>query len=133
MNAWNYRPGVRALSREDRVNQPVPDGGPSPIDPTPQPQIAPVVTSWAERAAQRARNNRDFLAANPNRRPPRMGRDAYGFANYDPSDPMYDYYMRNEGRARGPNAPPPGTTPTSNADPTPRGKLPGGAFNAAAG
>lgn len=96
MNAWNYRPGVSALQRDDPVNRPKGPG----TDPVPEPggnqtpPITPVTTDWAQRAGNRARMTRDFLQANPGRRPGPMGRDANGNINYSRDDPYYHYFLR---------------------------------------
>jgi hypothetical protein len=133
MNAWNYRPGVAALQRADPINRP---GGPG-TDPVPEPgttaplPITPATTDWAQRAADRTRRTRDFFAANPDRRPAPMGRNAGGAITYDPSGEYYHYFMRH---GRGPNAsgtntgekPAGDTPPGALTDPTKRG-----AFNAA--
>jgi hypothetical protein len=115
MNAWNYRPGVAALQRPDPVNQPQPGTTPPEPGSTTPPAITPVGTDWAKRAADRTRMSRDFLQANPNRRPAPMGRNAGGQINYDPSSPYYHYFLRRAGQK-----------PAEESDPPP------GAFNAAA-
>ena len=124
MNAWNYRPGVAALQRPDPVNQPQPGTTP-PEDSATPPAITPVGTDWAKRAADRTRMNRDFLQANPNRRPAPMGRNAGGQINYDPSQPYYHYFLRH-GPQGGPNRMGAAQKPAEESDPPP------GAFNAAA-
>jgi len=124
MNAWNYRPGVAALQRTDPVNRPTgPGTDPVPEPGTPPPPITPVTTDWAQRSSNRARMTRDFLQANPSRRPGPMGRNAGGQINYDPSSPYYHYFLRHGpqhllGLAFG--------KPAELSDPPP------GAFNAAA-
>lgn len=118
MNAWNYRPGVAALQRADPVNRPQGVAASPPGDDTPTPApppITPVGTDWARRAADRTRMTRDFLQANPNRRPGPMGRNAGGQINYDPSGPYYHYFLRHG--PRGPNGPA-GQKPAGESDPT---------------
>lgn len=131
MNAWNYRPGVAALQRTDPVNRPTgPGTDPVPEPGTPPPPITPVATDWAQRSSNRARMTRDFLQANPSRRPGPMGRNAGGQINYDPSSPYYHYFLRH-GPQGGPNRmgaaqKPANSAPGTLTDPPP------GAFNAAA-
>lgn len=126
MNAWNYRPGVAALQRTDPVNRPTgPGTDPVPGPGTPPPPITPVTTDWAQRSSNRARMTRDFLQANPDRRPAPMGRNAGGQINYDPSSPYYHYFLRH-GPQGGPNRMGAAQKPAELSDPPP------GAFNAAA-
>ncbi len=127
MNAWNYRPGVAALQRADPVNMPKgPGTDPVPEPGTPPPPITPVTTDWAQRSSNRARMTRDFLQANPSRRPGPMGRNAGGQINYDPSSPYYHYFLRHGAQK------PPNTAPGTLTDPPPGASdPPPGAFNAA--
>jgi hypothetical protein len=131
MNAWNYRPGVAALQREDPINRPKgPGTDPVPEPGTPPPPITSVTTDWAQRSSNRARMTRDFLQANPSRRPGPMGRNAGGQINYDPSSPYYHYFLRH-GPQGGPNRMGAAQKP---AEPTSPGALTDpkrGAFNAA--
>lgn len=100
---------IRNLAASGPVIQPpapLPPVGISPITPTPDP-----IAQTTARGSYRANRMREYLAANPNRRPSPMGRRADGSINYDAS-----VYGQNYG--------------ASNAAPS-GGQLSPGAFNGA--
>jgi len=73
MSTWNlYRPGVAAI--RGAGTDPVPEPGTPPPKPVDPPQTAPPLgIDQAKKWYDRTMKTRNFLAANPDRRPARMG------------------------------------------------------------